>query len=266
MNKTLTIAISTVANNFDKFINEFNFNYLAGADEVLVICQGDISIKFPAKLDKKIKFIKDVFYGLSRSRNTAILHSTSDYIWFLDDDIILDKESVLKVNASISKQSLEAFTVRMFTGENHQPYKKYPKSGYLNKLNIISISSVEIVVSRKFLLKFNISFNINLGLGTNYPSCEENIFLLDVLGSGGKIYHLPLFTHSHPFVDRSKDFTNPEILLAKGVFCKRFGGFLGCLLMVLWLGRSFYNCRNLNISTKLINGYLNSNTVLSSYE
>ena len=266
MSKTLTVAISTVANNFNKFINEFNFIHLKEADEVFVIVQGDCSIILPETFDDRFKILQDEFYGISRSRNCAINHSTSDYIWFLDDDITLNKKSISIIKDFLDGNSYEAFSLRMYSGPNLDPYKKYPKEGIVSKIKLISISSVEIIVSRAFVLKYNLSFNINLGLGTDYPSCEENIFLLDLYNSGGSLYHLPIFTHSHPEVERVLDFTRSGVLFAKGIFCRKFGGFLGFVLLLFWFIKSFYYSKDIKVSRYLIDGYKKSKLTLNFYE
>lgn len=266
MSKTLTVAISTVANNFNKFINEFNFIHLIEADEILVIVQGDSSISLPKDFDDKYKIIQDKFYGISRSRNCAINHSTSDYIWFLDDDIALNEKSISLIKDFLHGKSHEAFSLRMYSGSNLDPYKKYPKEGIVAKIKLISISSVEIIVSRAFILNYNLSFNINLGLGTDYPSCEENVFLLDLYNSGGSLYHLPIFTHRHPKIERALDFTKPGVLFAKGVFCRKFGSISGFLLLLLWIIKSFYYSKNIKLSSHLIDGYRKSKLTLNFYE
>jgi glycosyltransferase involved in cell wall biosynthesis len=266
MSKTLTVAISTIANNFNKFINEFNFIHLIEADEILVIVQGGSSISLPEDFDDRYKIIQDKFYGISRSRNCAINHSTSDYIWFLDDDITLNEKSISIIKDFLHGKSHEAFSLRMYSGPNLDPYKKYPKEGIVSKIKLISISSVEIIVSRKFVLNYNIFFNINLGLGTDYPSCEENVFLLDLYNYGGSLYHFPIFTHSHPKIERAIDFTKPGVLFAKGVFCSKFGGFLGFVLLLFWFIKSFYYSKDIKVSRYLIDGYRKSKLTLNFYE
>jgi glycosyltransferase involved in cell wall biosynthesis len=252
---TLSIAISTVSHNFDKFINQFKFENLNQADEVLVIIQGSSSIDIPKGFNDKYKIIKEPGYGLSRSRNKAIMSSTCDYIWFLDDDISIDENSIPMIKAAMEGKSHEVFSTRMFIDANLTLYKNYPKEGLLSKKDIISISSVEIIVFRQFLLKHNLYFNINFGLGTQYPSCEENIFLLDLYKNGASIYHLPISPHRHPYVDRTKDFTRPGVLFAKGVFCNRFGGALGLILVFWWIIRSFYYSKSIRLSKYLLKGY-----------
>ena len=262
-NPRLTIAISTISNNFDKFICNFNFSALNHADEVLIVVQGKTEFDIPKIYSDQYIIIFDDLMGLSRSRNLAISRATMDYIWFIDDDLVLKDNAISDIKINITENNSEVFYIRMFKGNNSIPYKKYPSKGVVNKKKIISISSVEIIVSTQFLKSTNTMFNEVLGLGAKYPSCEENIFLLDLYDNGATIFHLPLFVITHPFVDRSHDYTIHKILFAKGIFCRRYGGIVGFLIMVKWVLRSFLKCKSILPAFSLIDGYKQSYYALS---
>ena len=248
---TITIAISTIAKNLDNFIKYFSFISLREADQVIIIIQGDIQDDLVNKLDESYLVINDNGSGISRSRNIGISNANCDYIWFLDDDILLDNDAVVKVKDYISKYHSDILTVRMAYIENGRPYKSYPNKLILDRLNILNISSVEAIVSKKVLTQSKVRFNESLGLGTKYPSCEENIFLLDLFDFGAEIIHIPEYVQKHPLVNRRIYFKNPKILFAKGVFCKRYNGFMGIVIMFFWFfkslicGSKFKDCYNL---------------------
>ena len=123
-------------------------------------------------------------------------------------------------------------------------------------------SSVEIIASRKFIKQSKVKFSEYLGLGTKYPSCEENIFLLDLFDLGAEIIHIPEYVQKHPKVDRTKHFTNSNILFAKGVFCKRYNGFMGIILMFLWMCKSLIYGANFKDSFNLVYGYNSADNIL----
>ena len=60
----------------------------------------------------------------------------------------------------------------------------------MNMLNISKAASVEVTFKREKVLNAGISFNNNIGLGTSFPTGEENAFLADALRAGLKIYHV----------------------------------------------------------------------------
>ena len=258
---TITIAISTVAENLDKLINNFDFLSLDNADEVAIIVQGEIDDEQLIGL-KKFTIIKDAGIGISRSRNIALFHANCDYIWFVDDDIVLNSDAILKVKKYISRYDADIFTVRMGVIGVDSLYKIYPKKHRLERRDIIGISSVEIIASTKFVMKSKVKFNEGIGLGTKYPSCEENIFLLDVFDIGGVFIHIPEIVQNHPEVNRKHLFLKADVLAAKGVFCRRYGGVRGFLIMLSWFIKSLLYGSNINSSFCLMSGYSNANNIL----
>ena len=152
---TITIIISTVKNNFDHFISNFPFDLLIDIDEVIIIIQGVEQEESLIELNKDYIIIKDSKYGLSRSRNIGIEKASSDYIWFLDDDIKLFKDSVSNVKKYLRKYESDLYTVRMKYLENGKPYKKYSSKKELGRFDALRVSSVELIVSKKCKVKWN---------------------------------------------------------------------------------------------------------------
>ena len=173
---SLTVVISTVNENFNKFIKNFKFDFLVDADEVIIIIQGATKSNIPKTL-KPFKVIFDESYGLSKSRNAGIDEASSDFIWFLDDDITLDNSNIRRLKNHLKLNQDYHLHVARIKNNDNTPYKKYTKKKILGRINAFSVSSVELIVSKNFIIKNNIRFNKNLGLGSKYPSTEENFFI-----------------------------------------------------------------------------------------
>ena len=260
---TITVAISTIAENMDRFLNHFSFESLLDADEVLIIIQDTLDHK-PMELPSKYIIIEDNGKGVSRSRNLGLSYAKYDYIWFMDDDIQLNNDAIITAKNYILKYNADIFTVRMQNFDSDAPYKNYPNKHLLGRRDIINISTVEIIASRGFILDSKVRFNESLGLGTKYPSCEENIFLLDLFDLGAEMIHIPEYVQKHPFVNRrTMHFTDPNILFAKGVFCKRYNGFMGIILMFLWMCKSLICGANFKDSINLVCGYKSADNILN---
>jgi len=73
------------------------------------------------------------------------------------------------------------------------------------------------------LIKKNqIKFDERFGLGTNFPSGEEYIFITDCFKSGLTVKYLPINIGVHPNETSGMDFyTTPEKVLAKREMIKR---------------------------------------------
>ena len=77
-NPTLSIVISTIDKNFEKFVKNFQFGKLKNADEVIIIVQGAEELVHHSEL-ASFNVIVEKRYGLSLSRNIGIENSSSDF-------------------------------------------------------------------------------------------------------------------------------------------------------------------------------------------
>ena len=149
---TLSIVVSTIDKNFEKFVKNFQFGKLKNADEVIIIVQGAEKLVHHSIL-ASFNVIFEKGYGLSLSRNIGIENSSSDFIWFLDDDVYLFDYSIDKIKDHLSKNvSIDLHTIRLECLDK-KPYKKYPNKQSLSRINALRISSVELIVSKKFVMK-----------------------------------------------------------------------------------------------------------------
>jgi len=235
---------------------------LSDADEVIIVIQGESDNLLLDKLEQKYIIIIDKGLGVSRSRNLALERSRSDFIWFMDEDVIIKENAIMKVKQYMEKGAADIYTVRTMCGEINHPYKNYSNKTRLKRRDIVSISTIEIIASRQYIIDSQVRFNASMGLGTKFPSCEENIFLLDLFDLGAEIQHIPEYVQNHPYVNRAISFSNPDILFAKGVFCKRYNGVMGVLLLLFWLIRASWNGAGFRDSFQLVSGYLYGNKIL----
>ena len=254
---SITVGISTIAENLSMFIKTFNFSNLIHANEVIIIVQGEIFDEEIYNIDKNFIIIQDENIGISNSRNIVIAKASCDYIWFLDDDIKIYKNSILSLKNHIAKNMSDLYTIRMNYKNTPMPYKRYRNRINLKKRDSLKVSSVELIASKKFLNDKNIKFNNNIGLGTKYPSSEENIFYLDFFDNNAQINHIDEYLIAHPYIDRKKNhFSNPNILYAKGIFCKRYGGVFGIIILLYFTFKILLISLNFKLVVSLLNGYL----------
>ena len=259
---TLSIVISTIDKNFERFVKNFQFGKLKNADEVIIIVQGaEKKIHHAALVSFNV--IVDKGYGLSLSRNIGIENSNSDFIWFLDDDVYLFNYSIDKIKDHLRKNpSFDLHTIRMECHDN-TPYKKYSNKTILGRFDSLKISSVELIVSKKFVIKNNVRFNKKLGLGSKFPSTEENNFYLDIYDKGGLASHYPEFLIKHEYINRKAiHFKDEFILRAKGAFCRKYGGLTGFLILGYYSLKCLFVSGNFLIMLNLFFGYVRAQTII----
>jgi glycosyltransferase involved in cell wall biosynthesis len=166
--------------------------------------------------------------GLAKSRNLAIDESRADICLISDDDLeYIDsiEESIL--NAFRDNLKADIITFEVQTPDN-RPYKRYKTEPFWHtQKSIMSVSSVEIAFRRDSIMSANLKFDNRFGLGSEYPTGEEVIFLSDGLKSGLKILFIPIPIVIHPIESSGKNYDNPTLIRAKGAMFYRIFSLLG---------------------------------------
>lgn len=185
----LEILISTMNKTSFSFLNEMFPNEEIRELNILIINQTRKGEELISKLDN-IRVINSFEKGLSKSRNLAIKNSVGDICLIADDDTqyvagfdkIIMNTFLEQPNASVIR-----FKIDTFCGKD---YKLYPKQSKVLRTtrDISNISSVEIAFKRKCIINNGILFNLYFGLGSNFSSGEEYLFLKDVLKMGLDAY------------------------------------------------------------------------------
>ncbi len=156
--------------------------------------------------------------GLSRSRNKLIENALGDVCIVGDDDVEYTSNYIDYIKKAYETIPQADIIVFRFTHEKGKETRtRYSKIKRLRIYSISKCASVEITFKRESILKAGIKFNNEIGLGTNFPTGEENAFLADALRAGLKIYHYPkticYAVEAHTLND-VKDIKN--YLIAKG--------------------------------------------------
>lgn len=180
--KLLTLAISTIRQNFARALaigNQVAAEF-PERTEVLIVCQGVMAdLEHPATVADNIRVVFSDERGLSKSRNLAIRHAASDYIWFLDDDVQLPREGVARVLELLAGRRPDVARVKVGSLEDKSRYyKRYRPLRRFRKVHLLQFSSIEVICRLGVLHAHSIAFDERFGLGTPYPCCEENLFLL----------------------------------------------------------------------------------------
>ncbi|MBS9766979.1 MAG: glycosyltransferase family 2 protein [Flavobacteriaceae bacterium] len=174
--------------------------------------------------------------GLSKSRNRAIEKATNADICLICDDDVQYKQNVDKIitQAFTENPDADIITFQIET-PNNQKYKNYREQKFKhNKRSVLQVSSVEITFRRQSILEKKLLFDERFGLGTNFPSGEEAIFLSDALKKGLNIIYLPMPIAIHPRESSGKDYENPKLAPAKGALFYRIFGWKSYLLIPLF--------------------------------
>ncbi len=184
--RTDAIFLSRMFSN----INELNYS-------VLVINQC-INVDVKTANEKVPQFYNTAEIGLSKSRNMALKYSKGDILVFSDDDVIYKANAVLDIRASFEEYDADIITFRIQTPDG-KPYKNYREDIFkYTPFNILRISSIEIALRKNSFTDDEAHFDELFGLGSRFPTSEENIFIADCLKMKKRIMAIPKTIVIHP--------------------------------------------------------------------
>ncbi len=141
----------------------------------------------------QVKVISSPEKGLSRSRNKLLENADGDICIIGDDDVEYLDGYADAIEGAYKKYPDADIIVFRFTHEKGKETRlRYTEDIKMNMRTVSKAASVEITFKRERIIASGVRFNNNIGLGTPFPSGEENAFLADALRKGLKIYHVPV--------------------------------------------------------------------------
>lgn len=206
---------------------------------------------------EKITIVNSDSIGLSRSRNIALANVDTDYIWFLDDDVLLRDTDLVDVQSLISERQANFYRVQIGCIEyDDRLFKHYKPMPKVRVLNLLQFSSIEIIADLKFIKQNHIRFNENIGLGTKFPANEENNFLLDAWQKGATFEFVPKTLVLHTCNFENRILATDSIFEIRGATASRFG-VLGIVILIRWLLRFGLKYRKLSYLKSMVRGFFN---------
>lgn len=230
--------------NFNILVSTMNDKFMLRKDIVLdkkylIINQVNDNYKSNYKASN-IFSIKEK--GLSKSRNKALELCDGDIALISDDDV----EYVENLQEIIIRAFEENRDADIITFQIKTPDEKLFKENYKifqfthNIKTIMRVSSIEIAFRVKSIKENKIKFDEKFGLGTNYPTGEEAIFLYGAMKKGLKIIYVPIPIVYHPKESSGGMFKNNPILIkAKGAMFYRIFGIKSYLISLLFAYKKY---------------------------
>ncbi len=213
---------------------------LLEADEVIISHQiTKPSIKPSTFKHPKIKYVTLDVKGLSINRNNAVQHANGDVCYTVDDDISLAPGWCNTIKQAFDNNNADMLTF-IIEGLSY-PVQKNSKVSTMQSLRK---KSVEIAFKRKSILDVQLKFDENFGLGSRYPSGEENIFLVDALRKQLIIIETPFIigSHFHP----TSGLISLESIAVKPYIWKRMFGRLGVVCSLFYFAYKIIFNKNIS--------------------
>lgn len=191
--------------------------------EYLVSWQyGDDKPEIPRSLAerKDFKIVPTSTRGLSVNRNLTLEMATGEILLISDDDVCYTSDQLRAV--------IEAFRQRpgidfiCFKYDSKDFPVAHPEKECVLRMPPWWLVSFCMAFRRKAVEDSGIRFNERFGIGAEFTSAEESVFLFDLLQAGFKAMYLPISVVSHPgdtTVMRIGD--QPDFIRAKAAsFCR----------------------------------------------
>lgn len=147
--------------------------------------------------------------GLTKSRNYAISKAKGDICIIADDDVKYKNEYFDTILKTYKQHEIDIACFKVQTSNEDPDFKNYPEqTKTISTPFELSISSIEITFRREVIVKNNIFFDENFGLGSYLAGGEETVFIFDAIKKGLRIKFFPEYIVEHPYERTCLSFAN----------------------------------------------------------
>lgn len=180
-------------------------------------------IQSASALGENVEYLPLNNRGISKSRNAAISHCRTRYIWFFDDDLTVLDDAHNSVMSALERSA----DIYLFETQTPNGVKRaiYPRDRATpSSRNLLRVASFEILADVEFLRQHSIYFDERMGLGSDegMPMGEEAVFLSLARRAGAQIHHVALVLATHPEVSTGKLVNEPNFYAKGGALARSF--------------------------------------------
>ncbi|WP_242085692.1 glycosyltransferase family 2 protein [Aestuariivivens sediminis] len=259
----LEILVSTMNKKDTSFLNRMFINNTINDYSILIINQTTEDNLLESEL-KNVRIINSFEKGLSRSRNLGIRHAIGDICLIADDDIIYKCGFEKDIMMAFNNHPQADFITFQMEDDSGRLFKAYPNVEWHNKKSIITVNSVVIAFRRENILKSGISFNPHFGLGAQFPTGDEYVYLRDALNHKLRIYFCKKVILSHDFFSSGRSLGKESLIFARSAILRKYSGKLAYLKLIKYLLHGVFR-NEIEIKT-LISKFKIGVKGISSYE
>ncbi|WP_158526732.1 glycosyltransferase family A protein [Olleya aquimaris] len=203
---------------------------------------------------ENIRVINAFEKGLAKSRNLAIKNATGDICLLADDDVKYKKQfsdCIIKSFTTYPEADIITFKMQDFDGND---FKIYSDKKQHDLETIKNVNSVVIGFNRKQIINSNLYFDEAFGLGSDFQTADEYIFLREALQKNLTLIFEPQPILSHPKFSSGQDNGNDKLIFARAALYYKYSGILGYLKLI----------KHLYLLNK--QGYIKSSQLLSKFK
>ena len=226
------IIISTMNRDSLAFLNQMFIHESYENFNLLIINQTTES-QLLVSNSPNVRVINSFDKGLSNSRNLALKNTIGLLCLIADDDVVYTKDfKSLIVLSFENHRKCDVITFKMIDNLGVD-FKTYPNTFTAHtKKTLQQVNSVVIAFKRKSIESKNIYFNTLFGLGAEFETAEEYIFLRDALSAGLNLCFQPEIILKHADYSSGKNHTSDVVIYARAAFFYKYSSVLGYLRLI----------------------------------
>jgi hypothetical protein len=214
----LTIAVSTIGPRLAA-LRQWHFDPRV---QYLLLWQQPVpeAQAWPAN----VKLLPLASTGVAHSRNSAIEHCATPWLWFMDDDVELPDAALDTLLAELRQEPAPQVLITSVHLPDGRALKRRPDGHRYGRRDIMVVGTIQIVANAGWLRSHGVRFPLRLGAGSTYPVCDEPVFLARALRAGAQVAHIDRVAVVHGAESSGGDLGRPEAVRARALaFYEIFG-------------------------------------------
>lgn len=185
---TLQVLIATMHQTDHSLLEKMNIQ----SDAIVVNqCDYDKIERFSYK-GHSIVWMSLAERGIGLSRNTALMRSTADIVLFADEDVRYTDGYPQIIQSAFENNQKAGILLFDLKAIGSAPSKKRPyASRRIRWYNSMNYGAVHFACRRERIFANGLSYNLLFGGGAKYSCGEDNIFMVESLRAGLKVWTVP---------------------------------------------------------------------------
>lgn len=178
--------------------------------------------------------------GLARSRNRSLAAAKGEICIISDDDVAFHPDIAQTVETAFKNRP----DVDLISFQTEGAGKTYHQSEHVHsRWTSFNVMSIELAFRRQAVLESGVIFDERFGLGAQYVSGEENIFVADLINVGLKAMYVPTAIASHPPLTSGAQLESNKVAVSKGAIIYRIFGGTSYPIVLAFAVRKSWNLR-----------------------
>lgn len=207
----LTIAVSTIGER-SAALRGWHFDPRV---QYLLLWQRPLALQPPWPANVSVLPLAST--GVTHSRNAAIEHCATPWLWFMDDDVEWVAGALDALLAELPQRQEHQVLIATVLRPDGWPLKRRPDGQAYDRRDIMAVGTIQIVAHAGWLRRQGVRFPLRLGAGAAYPVCDEPVFLARALRAGAHIAHIDRVAVVHPEDSSGASLARPAQVRARAI-------------------------------------------------